>query len=102
MRARAIKALGDQALDPIVKMQTCIRYEIDYHWAKDALTTLCTRANMMEFEEASKLDIATTFIIARVREQLAKTSVPGGSEILVAKEIEEITKVKMRMSNPPV
>jgi hypothetical protein len=68
VRAAAITALGNQKLDPFVRIQTCIRYDIGLAWAKDALVEVCTRTEPVTREESKMFDMDTMVLISRVRE----------------------------------
>lgn len=68
----AIKKLGPLALDPVEKIRTCLRYDIDRSWALGALVTLCTRHHAIILEEGNQLGLQTCLQIAKAREEISK------------------------------
>ena len=104
VRTKAVKALGEIPLYPLVKLQICIQYGIGYAWAKDALVSLCERSGRIKMEETSKLDMNAMVIIADVREQLAATAIGSiqrkrKAEGLVEDHINAITRVVKNQKN---
>ena len=78
IRAAAIGQLSRLTVDPFVKLDACLKYDINPDWALDAFVHVCGRRKKVSREEGERLGSVFMVIVADAREQIAakKSSSP--------------------------
>ena len=73
IREVAIKKLGSLTMDPVHKIVTQMRYDIERAWSLDAFDALCRRPKPLDIEEGERLGVEVLAKVASTREKLSTT-----------------------------
>ena len=73
VRQVAIKELGALEMDPVHKIVTQMRYDIEREWSLEAFDALCRRSEPLEIDEGERLGVEVLAKVASTREKLSAT-----------------------------
>ncbi|KAL1729533.1 hypothetical protein EV714DRAFT_273587 [Schizophyllum commune] len=73
VRQVAIKELGALEMDPVHKIVTQMRYDIEREWSLKAFDALCRRSEPLDIGEGERLGVEVLAKVAATREKLSAT-----------------------------